>query len=156
MRVEDLDAVLEIERQSFPEPWTPGLFLHELKVPFSTTIVVHSPDAGDRLLGYVCWWVVGDEVHILNVAVCPERRQGGIGRALIELLIADGRAKGARTITLEVRRENHAAMALYESFGFTERGVRKNYYGRGYDAVIMSCTLGPSSTNGSAGGSMAP
>ena len=138
MRSEDLDAVMEIERRSFPEPWTPGLFLHELKVPFSKTILARR---GDEIVGYICRWLVGDEVHILNVAVRPEARLGGIGRALVSVVMVEAEQSGAGMITLEVRRENDAAIALYRSFGFTERGMRRNYYARGHDAVVMSCDL---------------
>jgi ribosomal-protein-alanine N-acetyltransferase len=138
MRSEDLDAVMEIERRSFPEPWTPGLFLHELKVPFSKTILAWR---GDAIVGYICRWLVGDEVHILNIAVRPETRQSGIGRALVALVMAEAEQVRAAVVTLEVRRENEAAIALYRTFGFTERGVRRNYYARGHDAVVMSCEL---------------
>ncbi len=137
MRGEDLDAVMEIERQAFPQPWTPGLFLHELKLPFSKTILARVANGSQRVLGYVCRWLVGDEAHILNLAVHPERRRVGIGRALIELVLQEAQQQGARTVTLEVRRENTTALALYRSLGFTERGVRRNYYGRGQDAIIM-------------------
>ena len=138
MRSADLDAVMEIERRSFPEPWTPGLFLHELKIPFSKTILALR---GDEIVGYICRWLVGDEVHILNVAVRPEARGGGVGRALVSLVMAEAGAAGAAVVTLEVRRENDAAIALYRSFGCSERGVRRNYYARGQDAVVMSCDL---------------
>ena len=135
---EDLDAVMEIERRSFPQPWSPGLFLHELKVPFSKTIL--ASNGTGELVGYVCRWIVGDEVHILNLAVRPEQRHGGIGRALVELIVREADECGARMITLEVRRENAAAIGLYRAFGFVETGVRRNYYGRGEDAIIMSRT----------------
>jgi [ribosomal protein S18]-alanine N-acetyltransferase len=140
MRPEDLDAVMEIERQSFPEPWTAGLFLHELKVPFSKTVLARTVNGSNPLVGYVCRWLVGDEVHILNLAVHPQWRKQGIGRSLVELVVRDADEHGAGTVTLEVRRENVGAIALYQSFGFTERGVRRNYYGRGADAIIMSRT----------------
>lgn len=141
MRVEDLDAVMEIERSAFPEPWTPGLFLHELKIPFSKTILARAANGSPALIGYICRWLVGDEVHILNLAVCSDRRQRGTGRALVELVLREAVEHHARIITLEVRRENTAARALYESLGFAETGVRRNYYGRGHDAIIMSRTL---------------
>jgi ribosomal-protein-alanine N-acetyltransferase len=139
---EDLDAVMEIERGSFPQPWSPGLFLHELRVPFSKTILARTPNGSGELLGYICRWLVGDEVHILNLAVRPERRNTGVGRALVELVVQEAEQRAASMITLEVRRENVAAMALYHGFGFTERGVRRNYYGRGHDAIIMSRSCG--------------
>jgi ribosomal-protein-alanine N-acetyltransferase len=143
MTREDLDAVMEIERCSFPQPWSPGLFLHELKVPFSKTTLALVPNGSGELLGYICRWLVGDEVHILNLAVRPERRNAGVGRALVELVVQEAEERGAGMITLEVRRENLAAIALYSSFGFTERGMRRNYYGRGHDAIIMSRACAP-------------
>jgi len=141
MRAEDLDAVMEVERRSFPEPWSPGLFLHELKVPFSKTVLAWTGNGTRELAGYVVRWSVGDETHILNLAVRPESRRGGVGRALVELVVREAVERRATVITLEVRRENTPAIALYRSFGFTERGVRRNYYGHGHDAIIMSRTL---------------
>ncbi len=138
MRAADLDAVMEIERCSFPEPWSAGLFLHELKVPFSQTILARAADNSPDILGYICRWLVGDEIHILNLAVHPDRRRTGVGRALVELTLREAERSETRLITLEVRRENASAIALYRSLGFTESGVRRNYYGRGHDAIIMS------------------
>lgn len=140
MRVDDLDAVMEIERRSFPEPWSPGLFLHELKVPFSKTILARAQNGSGCVLGYICRWLVGDEVHILNLAVDPDRRQAGIGRALVDLVMQEADERGVRLITLEVRRGNASALALYQRLGFSECGVRRHYYGRGQDAIIMSRT----------------
>jgi ribosomal-protein-alanine N-acetyltransferase len=140
MTVQDLDEVLDIEGRSFPEPWSRGMFLHELKLPFSTSIVARAADPPHALLGYVCWWLIGDELQILNVAVHPQRRQHGIGRALVELALHAVQIRHAGTVTLEVRRDNGAAIALYRSFGFTESGVRRHYYGRGEDALLMTWT----------------
>ena len=140
LTVADLDEVLDIERRSFPEPWSRGMFLHELKLPLSRSIVARADDPPHDLLGYICWWLVGDEIQILNVAVHPERRRHGIGRALVELVFAEVEAQHVSTITLEVRRESTAAIALYRSFGFTESGMRRHYYGRGADAVLMTWT----------------
>jgi [ribosomal protein S18]-alanine N-acetyltransferase len=140
MRVEDLPEVMEIERRSFTQPWTPGLFLHELKVPFSRTVLMRSSNGTRTTLGYVCRWLVGDEVHILNLAVHPEHRGRGLGRRLVESVILEAQSAGARVVTLEVRRENSPARTLYRRLGFVEVGLRRNYYGRGEDAIIMSRT----------------
>ncbi len=140
MTAADLDEVLEIERRSFPEPWSRGLFLHELKVPFSKTVLARADEEPHRLIGYVCWWLIGDEIQILNVAVDPEQRQKGVGHTLIALVMREAAEKPVRTITLEVRSDNAAAIALYRSFGFAETGVRRHYYGRGEDALIMTWT----------------
>ena len=141
MVAEDLPEVMEIERVVFPSPWSSGLFLHELKIPFSRLRVARTANGARTLLGYVCWWVVGDEVHLLNLAVRPDCRRGGIGRQLVQLVLDDAVAHDAASISLEVRRENRAALCLYERMGFTERGVRKDYYGRGEHAIIMTRDL---------------
>ncbi|MGH7787807.1 MAG: ribosomal protein S18-alanine N-acetyltransferase [Candidatus Binatia bacterium] len=137
----DLPQVMEIERLAFPQPWTPGLFLHELKLSFSRLHLARTANGGRDLLGYVCWWLVGDEVHILNLAVHPDARRGGTGRALVQRVIDDATAHGAVSVSLEVRRENEAAAVLYRSLGFHPAGLRKNYYGQGEDAVIMTKDL---------------
>ncbi|MBX3026079.1 ribosomal protein S18-alanine N-acetyltransferase [bacterium] len=134
----DLPQVMEIERLSFAsDPWTPGLFLHELKLDFSRLHLARTADAPRRVVGYACWWLVGDEVHILNLAVRPEARGSGAGRALVQRILDDAVAHGAVSVSLEVRPENAAALGLYRAMGFTQIGRRKNYYGRGEDAVIM-------------------
>jgi [ribosomal protein S18]-alanine N-acetyltransferase len=140
---EDLPEVLEIERRSFPQPWTPGLFLHELKVPFSRTTLIRASNGTRTTLAYVCRWLVGDEAHILNLAVHPDHRGRGLGRRLVELVVQEAQAAGARLVTLEVRRENAPARSLYRKLGFVDTGQRRNYYGRGEDAIIMSLALRP-------------
>jgi ribosomal-protein-alanine N-acetyltransferase len=137
----DLGEVMEIERQAFPTPWTPGLFLHELKLDFSRLELARRDDGAGELIGYACWWLIGDEVHILNLAVCPTARRTGAGRALVQRVLDDARARGAHSISLEVRHANTAAMALYRAMGFSPIGRRRNYYGSGEDAVIMERRL---------------
>jgi [ribosomal protein S18]-alanine N-acetyltransferase len=131
----DLPQVMELERLAFPNPWTAGLFLHELKLSFSRLYLARN--AARRLLGYACWWLVGDEVHILNVAVHPDARRNGTGRALVQRVVEDALAHNAASVSLEVGRTNEPATALYRSMGFSEVGLRRNYYGQGEDAVIM-------------------
>jgi [ribosomal protein S18]-alanine N-acetyltransferase len=140
----DLPQVMEIERLAFPNPWTPGLFLHELKLSFSRLHLARSGNGNRRLLGYVCWWLVGDEVHVLNLAVHPDARRGGTGRALVQRVLADAAAHHAASVSLEVRRDNQPAAALYRSLGFTETGMRRNYYGQGEDAIVMERRLAAS------------
>ena len=137
----DLPQVLEIERLSFPNPWTAGLFLHELKLSFSRLHLARSSNGGRRLLGFVCWRVIGDEMHILNLAVHPDARRSGTGRALVEHVLDDAGAHGAVSVSLEVRTDNAAAEGLYRSLGFANIGLRRNYYGQGQDAAIMERRL---------------
>lgn len=140
MQVADLDAVMEIERCSFAEPWTRGLFLRELKLPFSTAVVARRADG--VVAGYVCWWRVGDEIHLLNLAVHPEHRRQGLGRRLLGLLLSAAEEAGMKRVTLEVRQDNLPALALYEAHGFRQVGLRRNYYAPGRHAVLMTLEVG--------------
>jgi ribosomal-protein-alanine N-acetyltransferase len=142
MRPQDLRQVLEIERGSFDNPWSSALFLQELRIPFSRIVVVR-PAAGpeEPIVGYLCRWFVADEIHILNIAVHPRYRRRGIGAMLLREALREGRQGRADAVTLEVRRSNESARRLYEAFRFEEVGVRRNYYGRGEDALIMRIAL---------------
>jgi ribosomal-protein-alanine N-acetyltransferase len=142
MRRDDLPAVLEIERRAFAQPWSRAFFEKELSTPFAQlTVAVDQSDARAVLVGYSCRWRVTDEVHLLNVAVHQSRRGSGVGRALVEAVIAEGRATRARTMFLEVRAGNVAARRLYRRLGFRDLGVRRGYYGPGQDAIVMELKL---------------
>ncbi len=140
MVVADLPEVVAIERTSFPNPWTGSLFLQELHVAFSRTIIAHR-QAAAAVAGYLCRWLVADEIHILNVAVDPKWRGQGLGASLMREVMREGEERGAVAMTLEVRRSNSAGRRLYESFGFEQVGARPNYYGRGEDALILRLAL---------------
>lgn len=98
-------------------------------------------DEGGAVLGYALFWHVVDELHLLNVAVAIPSRRRGIGRALMDDLIAYGRAHAAARILLEVRAGNVAAITLYEQLGFTRFNVRERYYADDEDAIEMSLVL---------------
>jgi len=112
----------------------------ELSRPFSRLVVAR----GDRkeILGYALSWHVVDELHLLNVAVAARARRQGIGRALMDDLLAYGRGHAIGRVLLEVRVSNAAAIALYTSLGFSRFNVRERYYDDGEDAVEMKCVLG--------------
>lgn len=136
MRVEDLDAILVIERASFPTPWSRRAFLSELTENAYARYYVAK--VGGRVIGYAGTWAVLDEVHITNVAVHPSWRHQGIGRQLMEAIVTRADENRCRRVTLEVRRSNLVAQRLYESFGFVRRGVREGYYTDTHeDAFVM-------------------
>lgn len=135
----DLPEVVAIERASFPNPWTGPLFLQELQVGFSRTVVARGDDGA--IAGYVCRWLVADEIHVLNVAVAPHARGRGLGAALVRHVLDEAATCRVVAVTLEVRRSNTAGRRLYDSFGFEEVGSRPNYYGRGEDALILRLPL---------------
>ena len=131
----DLDEVLAIESDSFPRPWTRDNFLDELKSPHSFPLVAFDSDNG--LMGYICPMLVIDEGHILDIAVRKDCRGYGVGRLLVERVLADCQADGAEFVSLEVRFSNLPAIALYLGMGFIETGRRKGYYENGEDAIMM-------------------
>lgn len=137
MTAGDLKSVMEIECASFPTAWSERMFRSELKSPLSWSLVAKR-DSDSRLTGYINFWIFAGEVHLNNIAVHPEFRMNGIGSLLMKGLISTARQEGALWLTLEVRPSNHAAIALYEKFGFKVRGVRPRYYtDTQEDAYIM-------------------
>lgn len=133
MTVDDLPAVLELERAAYPQPWSEGVFRDELAAAHRTYLVA---ELDRRVVGYAGLMVVGDEAHVTSVNVRTDRRSAGIGTRLMVGLVDAAVAAGARSLTLEVRTSNAAAQALYRRFGMAPVGMRKRYYGN-EDAVIM-------------------
>lgn len=137
----DLAEILAIENDSFPTPWSPGIFRSEMTNPISRMLVGRSEERG-RVAGYVVCWLVADEIHLHNIAVRRDLRKKGIASRLLARVIQKCCREGACWATLEVRRSNIAAQKLYERFGFTLKGVRCGYYtDTGEDALIMSADL---------------
>ena len=123
----DLDRVVALEARTFPNPWTRKAFEGELKNPFAMLVLLED-EADEALVGFVDYWVVEDELHLLSVAVEPSRQRRGLARFLLALCEADGAEKGAAYSLLEVRVSNDAALALYARAGYREIGRRKRYY----------------------------
>lgn len=143
MRPEDLERVLEIQRSAFAHPWSRELIAREMGHDWSSVLLAVEPaEGGEAVVGVVVFWLVHDEVHVLNVAVAPEARRRGVARALMHEAERRGAGRGARIATLEVRRSNQAALELYHSLGYREVGVRPRYYAEeGEDAIVMERTL---------------
>src|SRR5437899_5043305 len=123
----DLDAVLQIERASFVNPWTREMYLAELENRGVSFCFV-ARDTANQVVGFCSFWRVLDELHINNLAVTPAARGAGAGTALLHAVLREGARMGARRATLEVRRSNDAARRLYERLGFMVAGVRRAYY----------------------------
>jgi ribosomal-protein-alanine N-acetyltransferase len=136
MRLDDLPAVLEIEEKCFPLPWSKASFLYELLE--NERAFYYVAREGKKVLGFVGMWMILDEGHITNIAVDPSCRRQGVGRALLQYLVTEGKAMGLKYLTLEVRRSNLSAQHLYREIGFVKTGVRPNYYqDNREDAFIM-------------------
>lgn len=140
MLADDLDDVLVIEGASFATPWSRGIFLEELEHPFCHDLVAL---VEDRIVGYICFAIVCDEIHLRNLAIHRDWKRRGVASSLLLRMIAISSAEGARYGTLEVRNSNTAALELYNRFGFVVEGVRPSYYSEtGEDALIMWADFG--------------
>ncbi len=150
IRLEQMDMshvaeILEIERETFPTPWTPGMFEQELQAgpspegPGSYAKVALN---GERVVGYAVGWFVEGGVHLMNIAVAREHRRRKVGTLLITDLIETSLAARKLIIILEVRVSNKAAQAFYEKFMFERFGVRRGYYADNReDAALMALDL---------------
>ncbi|MGH9868407.1 MAG: ribosomal protein S18-alanine N-acetyltransferase [Candidatus Polarisedimenticolia bacterium] len=143
MRRRDVPAVAAIERDSFRSPWPRQAFLDELRN--NSTIArlrVARAEDGGPVLGYICSWVVGEELMINNVAVAADHRGRGLGRALVVSALGEGVSEGCRVAWLEVRPSNAAAVHLYETLGFSTVARRRRYYtDTQEDALVMRAFL---------------
>lgn len=123
----DIDAILAIEEASFTNPWTREMYLAELENPDVSYCFLAKTEEG-AVVGFCSFWRVLDELHINNLAVSPAHRRRGVASALLMHVLREGAALGATRATLEVRRSNEEARALYQRFGFAVAGVRRGYY----------------------------
>lgn len=133
----DLTEVLEIERESFPTPWSERTFRNLMRRANARLSVAESAEGG--VLGYAIAWFAGDEAELGDLAVRPDARRRGVGRALLEAVLGDARQKGIRSVFLEVRESNDPAKRLYERAGFETVGRRTGYYAHPVeDALVLS------------------
>ncbi len=136
----DLDAVMAIEPYIYSHPWTRGNFVDSLASGYSAWVLLD----GAKIIGYSLMMLVLDEAHLLNLSIAKAYQKRGLGRLLLEHMIANARQHGAANMFLEVRPSNISAIALYENIGFNEMAIRRGYYpahnGR-EDAVLMGLAL---------------
>jgi len=140
MRPEHLPEILNIERSSFPDPWSENMFREEMKEDGRRIFLVLENDG--KVAGYALGWVVLDEFHLGNIAVVAEKRRSGYGRRLLEEILKQVYQLGCRMASLEVRSSNKSAIELYETFGFRPIAIRKKYY-QNEDALVMMSEIVP-------------
>jgi len=143
MTVDDLPAVLEIDRSSFALPWPERSFRFELTENDAAHLLVAEVAWSGRtcLAGYLGYWLLVDEMHISTLAVHPDLRGQGVGERLLLAGLDQARRQGAELATLEVRPSNAAAVALYRKYGFGLVGRRRAYYcDNDEDALLMTLT----------------
>lgn len=140
MKPDDLDRVLNIEKRSYADPWLREHFEYELMVSSISKMMVL--EIHHEVIAYVGIWLLPPEIHITNITVDPEYRYQGLGTRLMEYVMDLAYELRIKQVTLEVRHNNMAALALYRKFGFEVRGMRKNYYAsERAHALIMSRTV---------------
>jgi len=133
---EYLDQILTIERASFTDPWTRGMFESELDV--EARGYARGAVRRRHLVGYIFAVVIPDEAHVGNLAVAPAERRHGVAQELLDQLVKDAREAGVRRVTLEVRAANHTARKFYYKNHFIDIAIRKNYYRSPVeDAIVM-------------------
>lgn len=143
MTLDDLPAVLEIDRLSFALPWPERSFRFELTENDAAHLLVAEMAWGGRTrtVGYLGYWLLIDEMHISTLAVYPEVRGQGIAERLLLAGLEQACRQGAEMSTLEVRPSNSAALALYRKHGFELAGRRRAYYRDNQeDALLMTLT----------------
>lgn len=136
MAVRDLDEVHRLATLCFSSPWDRDVFEAELCRDWAHLWVLR-PGLGEPIAAFVSFWLIRDEIHVLNLGTDPALRRRGHARRLLEEMLAFGRHQGVHYISLEVRQKNRAAQALYAAAGFEPIGVRPHYYEDDEDAVVM-------------------
>lgn len=137
MTLEDVPAVVELDKVSFNLPWPERSFRFELTDNPASRCWVAEEDG--RVVGMVVAWLFVDEAHIATIATHPDYRRQGIARKLLTYTLQAAMREGARSSFLEVRESNSSAQDLYRKFGYVEVGRRKRYYrDNDEDAILMN------------------
>ena len=137
MNEQNYKAVAAIEAACFSQPWSEKTFFEELSNPNAHTYL--ALENGEPA-GFLSVWEVLGEVSVNNIAVLDAHRRKGIAKALLQQMLAE--LSQAQSVTLEVRKSNSAAIALYKAFGFEQVGERKNFYSQPTEnAILMTKTL---------------
>lgn len=140
MTEDDVDEIMRIEPHIYSHPWSHGNFIDSLRSGYASWVLL----SGDEIIGYSLMMMVLDEAHLLNLSITKSHQKRGLGRLLLEHMIAVAKRHGAANMFLEVRPSNISAISLYENIGFNEMAIRRGYYpaqqGR-EDAVLMGLAL---------------
>ncbi len=131
--------ILKVEKECFKDPWSEKMFQEEICGKFSHYFVV---EENNHAVGYMGMWALSGEGHITNIAIGKAFRKKGYAKALLTHFINIAKSENLEFMTLEVRESNIPAITLYKSFGFTQVGVRKNYYENSENALLLTKFFG--------------
>ena len=138
MNISNLEQIKDILNTDFDDFWNYSVFKDELNSKNSTYFVVKNKE--NEILGFAGIKIILDEAEIMNIVTRKDCRNQGIGKLLLDRIILEAKNKNIRKINLEVNENNTIAIHLYEGFGFSKDGERKNYY-RDQNAILMSKIL---------------
>jgi ribosomal-protein-alanine N-acetyltransferase len=141
MTICDLDEIIHIEERIFKRAWPKKFFLQELEHKDASNLVAKYPDSKGKVIGYVCFRVAVEEMHIFKIATDPDWQRHGAGNLLLAKSIQIAVEKGAQAAFLEVSVLNKAATKLYQKLGFKILSTRPGYYSSKEDALNMGCEL---------------
>ena len=136
--INDVDGIMSVERTGISHPWDKASIEATVKDDNKVCVVECE---GEKIVGYIYASFVLDEAEIGNICVLPELRGQGVGRKLMEELLNILRSVEVTRVFLEVESDNEGAIALYEKCGFVRYNERKDYYGKGRDALLYSCQI---------------
>lgn len=137
--INDVDAIVDVERDVFTTAWSRKSFEEELNNIMTTYLVVETEH---QVVGYAGFWLVVDEAQVTNVAIKHDWQSQGLGRKLMQALLKEAKLQAAINMSLEVRESNFTAQNLYETLGFSVNGLRPNYYlDDKENAILMNCVL---------------
>ena len=134
-----LDDIVSIEKSAFNKPWTKNQFMNDIQSELDSENWVYVID--EIVAGYIFGWIIQGEFHFNNIAVHPEYLRRSIGKNLIQHIIARVILRNIGVILLEVSAENIPARKCYQSLGFNQMGIRKDYYSKGDDAILYNLEL---------------
>ena len=134
-----LDDIVSIEKSAFNKPWTKNQFMNDIQSELDSENWVYVID--ELVAGYIFGWIIQGEFHLNNIAVHPEYLRRSIGKNLIQHIIARVIFRNVGIILLEVSAENIPARECYQSLGFNQMGIRKDYYSKGDDAILYNLEL---------------
>ena len=134
-----LEEIVGIENSAFNTPWTRNQIKNDIQSNTDSENWVHMMD--EMVIGYIFGWIIHDEFHLNNIAVHPEYLRRSIGTELILHISSRVVSRHIKVILLEVSANNIPAQKCYKSLGFTQMGVRKDYYSKGDDAILYNLDL---------------
>lgn len=137
----DIESIITIEEQRFPHPWGRKFFSDEITHDISYFYVAEDIDdiPSARLTGYIIFWIIAEEMELHKIAVSEDYQGQGIGKELMRFMLDTAAQKKVEKIFLEVRKSNHTAVRLYESFHFKLTGTRKKYYSDPEEDALIYC-----------------